>query len=175
MEKESIGQRIKLLIYTLKYNNRSFGKKIGFTDAAIGKIVRDMNGPSRELLNSIYKNFPEINPIWLEHGKGEMFSTQGPLDPTSSGIQSTNNHYLFDYLSKLENKWESISTEKDHIIQEKDRTIEEKVSTINNLLYMIDLLKVQIGDGMGKLCVNEKESAVLQMDPTIPVTMKIAA
>lgn len=144
----TIGQRIKLLIFTLKHNNRSFGQKISFSDVAIGKVVRELNGPSLDMLHAIYKAFPNVNPKWVEHEEGDMFLTPGPEAPVKSKPKEQD--YLQKYLTELEAKFSQAFERQERIIEQQKFLIESMQSQMQFM---------QANQLPGKQLVNEKEAA----------------
>ena len=71
----TIGERIKSLRETLGLTQEEFGKKIGRTRAGISAYEKGERTPDKTTLMLIEKVF-NVNPKWLEEGKGEMFSSK---------------------------------------------------------------------------------------------------
>ncbi|PQA59136.1 hypothetical protein [Siphonobacter curvatus] len=69
----TINERFAQLIKALKMNNNSFAKSLGRTNTSIANIVDRGSKPGFELLEEIFEAYPEVNPIWLMRGTGEMF------------------------------------------------------------------------------------------------------
>lgn len=67
-----MNDRIILLRKTLKLSQTAFGEKLGVSRSVINNIEReltDLKPPLSRLICSIFN----VNPNWLENGKGEMF------------------------------------------------------------------------------------------------------
>lgn len=83
--KNSIAERIELLIKALGYNKRTFSKAIGLgNDVTVGRIINEQREPSYKILNSIISAFDDLNAQWLISGEGEMFRKD--YEPRPAGI-----------------------------------------------------------------------------------------
>lgn len=79
----TISERIGQLVKTLKMNNNSFAKSLGKPNSTIVNIVDGRSKPGYEILEVILETYPDVNPIWLMTGNGEMF--QGMANVTMNG------------------------------------------------------------------------------------------
>jgi len=68
-----IGQRIRMLRKTLGLSQEEFGKKLGVTLRTIARYERGETVVPDRTLRQIEQTF-SVNPEWLRHGKGEMFT-----------------------------------------------------------------------------------------------------
>ena len=125
---DSIGSRIKDLIYELRSNNKEFAKEIGVSGAAIGNIINGGSRPSYEMLVAILEHYPQVSEKWLMRGEGPMFING---EPTSAVKAKPQADYLLDFLSQLETKWQ---TEYGKIMEEKDAIISSQRFIINTLI-----------------------------------------
>lgn len=81
----SVNQRIKSVVEYKKMNNNSFSKLINFTPQTLHNITSGkMHKPSYEVLESIISACPDINPVWLITGKGEMIESNIKADKKES-------------------------------------------------------------------------------------------
>ena len=75
-EKQTISERLEILIRELGLNPNSFSKALGYpnNNVTIGRIINDKEkAPSYETLQKILSSFPQINPSWLLTGETPMF------------------------------------------------------------------------------------------------------
>lgn len=76
MGKQTISERLEVLIRELGLNPNSFSKALGYpnNNVTIGRIINDKGkAPSYETLQKILSSFPQINPTWLLTGETPMF------------------------------------------------------------------------------------------------------
>lgn len=78
-----IGNKIKALYKALNLNRLRFAKAIGYDN---GTIIKIENGAvaslSSKLRKAIYQAFPQVNPDWLEHGKGPILIKLSDIEPS---------------------------------------------------------------------------------------------
>lgn len=71
-----INDRLKILLKELNISQRQFAIKINLDPGYISRILQGkVTPPDRILL--LIENVFNVNKSWLEHGEGEIFSTQG--------------------------------------------------------------------------------------------------
>jgi transcriptional regulator with XRE-family HTH domain len=70
---DSIGERLKLLRRKLGLTQVKFAEKLGRSKRSIQEWESGRNEPSERVLRLIEQTF-SVNPEWLRHGKGEMFT-----------------------------------------------------------------------------------------------------
>ncbi len=75
MEKNTIGNRIEILIEKLGLNKGEFAKKADISQSLISNIISGNNGPSRATVNLICNTY-HVNKTWLRTGEGEMFDNE---------------------------------------------------------------------------------------------------
>lgn len=68
----AIGERIKILRKELKLSQPAFGEKIGVKRDVIANLELE-RVPAKELILKMICRTFNVNPLWLEDGKGEMF------------------------------------------------------------------------------------------------------
>lgn len=66
-----MNERIKFLRNTLGMTLEDFGKRVGVTRSAIGRIEKGERGVTEQMILSICREF-DINEEWLRTGNGEM-------------------------------------------------------------------------------------------------------
>lgn len=67
-----MNERIKYLRNTLGLTLEEFGKQLGVTRSAIGRIEKGDRGVTDQMVLAICREF-EVNENWLRNGTGEMF------------------------------------------------------------------------------------------------------
>lgn len=70
-----MNERIRELRKHLNLTLEEFGKKVGVTKAAIGRIEKGERSVTDQMFLSICREFG-VNEEWLRTGEGEMFSLQ---------------------------------------------------------------------------------------------------
>ncbi|WMJ74214.1 helix-turn-helix transcriptional regulator [Cytophagaceae bacterium ABcell3] len=65
-------KRIKKIIEHFELSPSVFADEIEVQRSSISHILSGRNKPSLDLIQKVIKRFPEINPVWLLTGKGEM-------------------------------------------------------------------------------------------------------
>lgn len=86
-------QRFKLvidyLISSKKVRNQAeLVKQYKLSSGYISQISTGKKGPSEDFINRLAKDFPEINPVWILTGFGDMLNTQPIQNVTASGDNS---------------------------------------------------------------------------------------
>lgn len=75
-KKQTISERLEILIRELGLNSNSFSKALGYANnnVTIGRIINDKEkSPSYDTLQKILEAFPRINPTWLLTGEAPIF------------------------------------------------------------------------------------------------------
>ena len=70
-----MNERIRELRKHLNLTLEEFGKKVGVTKAAIGRIEKGERSVTDQMFLSICREF-NVNEEWLRTGEGEMFTLQ---------------------------------------------------------------------------------------------------
>ena len=74
-DKREFGLRLKEVISMEGLTQEKFGLKIGYSDVAIGQILKGKNAPKFQLFKALSRVYPKIDINWLVSGKGEMLGT----------------------------------------------------------------------------------------------------
>lgn len=69
----TINDRFKTIRKELKLSQEAFGAKLGITNSAVSKIEKGENKVTESLIKLLRSEF-NVDPFWLEDGKGEMFT-----------------------------------------------------------------------------------------------------
>jgi hypothetical protein len=115
-----IVNRIKQIIEFKAISTRQFCIKVGIANGFFDK-VKDVGA---DKVVKILKTFPDVNPIWLLMGVGEMLLTE----PSEQDIPSNGSPSVESLLN---------------IIAEKDRQIAEKDAQIKRLFDLIDDMRTK--------------------------------
>lgn len=112
-----VKERLKTFIKTLRISEREFCRRCGLGSAYIQSIKQSI---APDKLNAISIQFPDLNPLWLLLGQGEMLlsenkTTVEPASPSGSPssefwaklLEDTNNE-KFRLLSIIESQQRTI-------------------------------------------------------------------
>jgi transcriptional regulator with XRE-family HTH domain len=72
----SIKERFALFVDKSRIPKTEIEKKIGVSNGFVGKIVNGKSSFSVDILERIITEFPNLNPLWLVEGSGQMFREQ---------------------------------------------------------------------------------------------------
>lgn len=78
---DSVLQRIRKIIKTLKISDRKFAETTGLPQTTISSLFKRGNEPNTSIVLAIVKAYPNLNTEWLITGEGSMFK-----DPKHSNI-----------------------------------------------------------------------------------------
>ncbi|UHG90083.1 helix-turn-helix domain-containing protein [Spirosoma oryzicola] len=115
-KQQTVGQRFAALISELKMSNNSFAKSIGKSSTTINYIVDEKNKPGFDVLETILRVYPNVNPNWLMNGEGNIFRDK------EQSVESDG--YIKQYLEKLEERFIRLLEAKDRQIEGYQRTID---------------------------------------------------
>ena len=125
-----ISNRFEIMIGKLEMNNNSFALSIGKSPSNIKPIIDGKSKPGYEMLEAIFKKYPQINRDWLLMGEGEIFRTTKKIDKIEM--------QTFDALPVM---WNSLK--------------ENYEKTIDDLRYTVNLQKHLLNNSfMGKQSSN---------------------
>ncbi|MGM9508563.1 helix-turn-helix domain-containing protein [Larkinella sp. GY13] len=119
----TIHERLSKLIKEFNMNTSSFAKAIEKSYNAIESIVKGKTRPSYDVLEAIFKKFPDINPTWLMNGEGEMLRGNQKESAKADG-------YLQEHLILLEQNFSKLLEQlkvKDQQIAGLQRTVDALV------------------------------------------------
>lgn len=69
-----MNQRIKEIRKCIGLSQKEFGDKLGVSRDVVANIENNRVDPTQLVINMICREF-NVNSLWLEEGKGEMFSS----------------------------------------------------------------------------------------------------
>lgn len=122
---QTIKERLKLFIRNLGISEREFCRNIGVGSAYIASIKKSIKA---DKLDAITKRYPELNPIWLMRGTGEMYSGAAPLPRTLPEPEpvSLPSEMLADLLAEARKEKARLLS----IIESQQRTIENLTAAV---------------------------------------------
>lgn len=95
-------QRVALFIEYKEMSIRSFEQSCGLNNGSIQAAIKRNTGIKDETMNTILDTYPEINPVWLLRGEGEMLINQIQYSPDEKNMEV--NEDSDDYKQKSEIK-----------------------------------------------------------------------
>lgn len=78
-------KRIELIMQAQNLTSSQFADRIGVQRSGLSHILSGRNNPSLDFVLKVLASFPEINPLWLLHGKGKMYADLAEV-PVSSPV-----------------------------------------------------------------------------------------
>ena len=76
-------ERIKEIILKEGLTSGSFADLIGVQRSSMSHILNGRNNPSLDFVIKTLQRFPKINPEWLLTGSGQIYRSEGPVQPVS--------------------------------------------------------------------------------------------
>ena len=115
----SVKERLKQFIDTLNISEREFCRRIGVSSSYVMSIKKSIQ-PDK--MQAISIHFPELNPLWLLLGQGEMLVSDGKKEGEQR--QNTGGLPSSELLAKLLEEANSEKARLLSIIESQQRTIE---------------------------------------------------
>lgn len=107
-----MNERLKILRKSLNLTLEEFGKRLGVTRSAIGRIEKGDRNLTEQMILSICREF-RVDYFWLTEGKGEMFIET----PESIVDEIAEDYDLDDIDKKMLEKYLSLSKEERNVIK----------------------------------------------------------
>lgn len=126
--KNPVRQRMKEFISSLGISEREFCRRIGVSSAYVESIKQSV---SPKVMQTISIQYPELNPLWLLMGRGEMLQTTKKENEQSGGVLPS--EMLAELLveARTEKAWLRSENERlASIVESQQRTIEELTKEI---------------------------------------------
>lgn len=86
-----IVDRIKLFIESRNISLRSFDESVGMSKGYMSRQIKSHASVGGDVLERIIDTYPELNPIWLLKGEGEM------LLPIDNVVKESQPYYSASY------------------------------------------------------------------------------
>lgn len=133
----TVKERLKQFIKHVGISEREFCRRVGVGSAYIQSIRKSI---MPDTLQQISIQFPELNPMWLMMGDGEMLLPEEKPEPKTP--EAAPSEILLKLLDDAQNEKARLLS----IIESQQRTIERQQSTIENLTELTKKVDVQRGD-----------------------------
>lgn len=92
---DELNKRIVEIMVRFNHSKSSLALELGVSLPLITHITTGRNKPGIELLQRVLQRFPDINPMWLLLGEGEMQKEpEKAIDTTPVLLKLTNLNYL---------------------------------------------------------------------------------
>lgn len=121
----TINERFISLIKAVNMNTNSFAKSIDKAYTSVEAICKSKTKPSYDLLESVFRKYPQLSRDWLLMGDGEMFRNM--KQPDQGG---PTDEYLHDHLRTLEENFTRLA----HQLEMKDQQIAGLQRTVDALV-----------------------------------------
>jgi transcriptional regulator with XRE-family HTH domain len=141
MSEGAIGQRLKVLIFSLGMNVRSFCKAIDVSETTVRNYFNRGSSPSAEFLTKLNNTYGVVNLGWLLTGNGSIFL---PDDITPN--QSTNITNKKNKGPVQNNTGEHASITNNVKLDDCQRDLEASRKEVAGYQREIELLKGQLED-----------------------------
>ncbi len=128
--KSTINERIAELIKTLQMNKSGFANSIDKAGATIQTILNGRNKPGFDVIEAIFKKYPQVNRDWLIMGEGPMFRT-AKWEHAAPGERGDG--YLMEHLTTIEGGVHALVEQFQAQLAEKDRQIQSLQQTLQIL------------------------------------------
>lgn len=117
-EENTVKSRLKAFVAYLNMSEREFCRTIGVGSAYIASIKKSIKA---DKLEAISRQYPELNPVWLIRGDGEMLQSR---NNNSTQSEQTANIAPSEMLYKLLEDAKEEKARLLSIIESQQRTIE---------------------------------------------------
>ena len=133
----TVKERLKEFIKYLGISEREFCRRVGVGSAYIQSIRKSI---MPDTLQQITIHFPQLNPIWLMMGDGEMLLPEEK--PEEKAPEAAPSEILLKLLDDAQNEKARLLS----IIESQQRTIERQQTTIESLTELTKKVDVRRGD-----------------------------
>lgn len=155
--KSTLAERIQLLIDTSKLTIPKFATAIGAkTPQAVREILKGTTKTlSGNLSEGLFKLFPDLNPLWLHQGEGEMFINKESLVSKEEALLLAANENIvsiLDRITELQNELKEAASERRDLValaKSQQQTIAEQAATISRQAATIE----KLAEGSKKVAV----------------------
>lgn len=104
---KTINERLNYIIQQKGMNYSSFAETISSSGQVVRSICTGKNKPSCDIMQSIYTNHPEVDPLWFAIGIGEYFKHDTSKDK--------------DLVIELKREVEILAKNNDSLLKDKER------------------------------------------------------
>lgn len=125
-------ERIKRIIEEKKLQPSSFADRIQVSRGTISHILNGRNDPSKETIDKILENFPDISSSWFLRGEGPMYKYERIFVQSTSNFPSQPD--LFDEKKSTElseKSTEHPDSSKNEVKKLENKSISTNIQDIN--------------------------------------------
>lgn len=126
-----ISDRIKQFIDYKKITINKFSDSVGTSNSYFNKLIKNGTTIGSDKIESILQAYPEINPIWLVMGKGEMINTYNQKETSLNITNEDPDKYEINKKDLLLDKIK-ILNEQIAFLNEKIDFLREKIDFLEN-------------------------------------------
>lgn len=137
----TVKERLKEFISTLGISEREFCRRVGVGSAFIQSIRKSI---MPDTLNKITIQYPQLNPVWLLLGNGEMLQAVGEEAPENE-VELRPSELLYSLLEDSKQEKARLLS----IIESQQRIIESQQRAIENLTELSKKANAQPGEAAG--------------------------
>ena len=95
---QSDKERIEQIIREKKLNNIEFCSKTALSPSTLSHILSERTKPTLPILRSIVDAFPDLNPMWILLGEGEMTKSGSSQTANGKAKDATGEDDIDDFL-----------------------------------------------------------------------------
>ena len=137
-----VKERIKAFVASLGISEREFCRKIGVSSGYIESIKQSI---SPKVMQTIGMHYPELNPIWLLLGNGEMLRSEQRETPQQAGGGLLPSEMLAELLVEARNEKAKLFAANEKLTE----VVESQQETISELTQELKKANARKEDGVG--------------------------
>ncbi len=100
---QSDKERIEQIIQSKKLNNIEFSNKTQLSPSTLSHILSERTKPSLTILRNIVEAFPDLNPMWVLLGQGEMYLADEKANSSDNQDETGADDDIDDILGPMRN------------------------------------------------------------------------
>lgn len=115
-----MNERLKQLRSALNITLEEFGKKVGITRSAVGRLEKGERNLTEQMIISICREF-KVNESWFRTGKGSMFLELPEEDASAALVASMldpNKDAFYDIIIEIMKGYQALSPKSKQAINE---------------------------------------------------------
>ena len=85
-----MNQRLQQFLNAENLTQSQFAERLGVAKASVSHILAGRNKPGYDFIESLSRQFPNLNLEWLVSGKGKMYKVTGPEEIPSAAPEADN-------------------------------------------------------------------------------------
>ncbi len=121
----SVKERIKFFLEYKGLSQSAFEKRCGLSNGYVNNIRKSI---SDNILQKVALTFPELNPVWLRMGEGNMLLNEIKVDNRKNDTPQVLTDKSVEYMTLPVEIFKLIQTQAETILSQQ-RVIEERLSS----------------------------------------------